>query len=89
MMKNITIVEVWLLLVIGVVVETVIYYASPGGGISETVIGVIAAAAAITTATFSMGLKDEQGAIRLMLLVPVGLLAVLAFTMLLAYPVSF
>jgi hypothetical protein len=88
-MKTESIVGVWLTIVVGVVAETVIFYQDPGANTVEAAIGIIAAASAVVTMIFSMGLKDEPAPVRYMLLAPVGLLAVLTITMLLAYPVSF
>jgi hypothetical protein len=88
-MKTTSIVGVWLLIVVGVLVETFFFYQDPGGYGTESVIGLIAALAAVMTMVFSMGLKDEDRAVRYMLLIPVALVAVLTVTMLFAYPVSF
>ncbi len=88
-MKTTSIVAVWLLLVAGVTAETVVYYTNPGGYATETAIGLIATAGAITTATFSMSLKDEDMSLRFMILIPVALVTVLAVSMLFAYPVNF
>jgi hypothetical protein len=88
-MNTYSIVGVWLTVVGSVVAETFVYYLDPGEIAAEVVIGVLATATALVTMLFSMGLKDEQRAVRYMLVVPVGLLAVLIVTMLLAYQVSF
>ena len=88
-MEKTTIVGVWLVVVLAALAETILYYLNPDAPVTEGVIGVIAAAAATTTVAFSMGLKDEEGAVRYMVLVPVLLVAVLITTMLFAYPVSF
>lgn len=88
-MKKTTIVGVWFVVVLSALAETILYYLSPDASVTEGVIGVIAAGAATTTVAFSMGLKDEEGAVHYMVLVPVLLVAVLIITMLFAYPVNF
>jgi beta-lactamase regulating signal transducer with metallopeptidase domain len=88
-MKKTSIAGVWLVVVVAALAETILYYQSPDVPITEAVIGVIAAAAAVLTVAFSMGLKDEDGVVHYMVLVPVLLLAVLIITMLFAYPVNF
>ena len=77
------------MMVASAVMETFLYYQDPGGYGTESVIGMVAALAAVITVIFSMGLKDEDRAVRYMLLIPVGLVTVLTITMIFAYPVSF
>jgi Prokaryotic Cytochrome C oxidase subunit IV len=81
-----TIVTIWLYLVVGTVAEVGIFYARPGSSLVEAAIVLIAAANALITAAFSMGLKDESKAIQYFMLAPVALLSILILTMLFAFP---
>ena len=89
MTKTTSAVCIWLGLLTAILAETLVYYQSPGSYLAEAVIGLLAAASTVAAALVSMDLKDESQALRYMLLVPVGLIAVLTITMLFAYPVSF
>jgi hypothetical protein len=88
MMKLATAVGVWLYMVVAAVAEVFISKANPGSVNADIVIGIIAAASAVITALFSMGLRSESTAVKYLFLIPVLLVAVLIITLVLSFPLK-
>ena len=87
-MKLATAVGVWLYMVVAAVAEVFISKANPGSVNADIVIGIIAAASAVITALFSMGLRSESTAVKYLFLIPVLLVAVLIITLVLSFPLK-
>ena len=86
-MKTTTPIVVWLLMVVMAVAEVGLFSLNPGNINIDIVIGLVAAAGAIITALFSMGLREENTAIKYLFLIPVLLVAVLVITLVLSFPI--
>lgn len=86
-MKQSTAVGLWAGLVAISVAEVGLFKFNAGSTTSDVLIGLLASAAAATTAMFSMDLRDENTAIKYLFLIPVLLVAVLIITLLLSFPV--
>jgi hypothetical protein len=87
MMKLATTVGVWLYMIVAAVAEVFIARVNPGNINIDIVIGIIAAASAVITALFSMGLRSENTAVKYLFLIPVLLVAVLIITLVLSFPI--
>lgn len=85
-MKLATTVGVWLYMVVAAVAEVLLFRTDPGNINVDIVIGLVAAASAVVTALFSMGLREEGTAIKYLFLIPVLLVAVLIITLVLSFP---
>jgi hypothetical protein len=85
-MKLATTVGVWLYMVLAAVLEVLLFRSDPGNINVDIVIGLVAAASAVVTALFSMGLREENTAIKYLFLIPVLLVAVLIITLVLSFP---
>jgi len=74
-------------MVVMAVAEVGLFSLNPGNINIDIVIGLVAAAGAIITALFSMGLREENTAIKYLFLIPVLLVAVLVITLVLSFPI--
>jgi multidrug transporter EmrE-like cation transporter len=87
MMKLVTAVGIWLYMVVLAVVEVLLFRSNPGNIDIDIVIGLVAAAGAIVTALFSMGIRQESTAVKYLFLIPVLLVGVLIITLVLSFPI--
>jgi predicted membrane protein len=78
--------SVWLIMVLAAIVEVLAERNDPGNINIDIFIGLLAAFGGVTTALFSMGLREESTAIKYLFLIPVLLVAVLIVTLVLAFP---
>lgn len=86
-MKTTTPIAIWLIMVVLAIVEVALFKVSPGNLNIDIGIGLVAAVGGILTALFSMGLREENTAIKYLFLIPVLLVAVLIITLVLSFPV--
>lgn len=86
-MKAATPVAVWAIMVVLACVEVLLFRTNPGNINVDIVIGLAAAVGAIITALYSMGLREENTAIKYLFLIPVLLVAVLIITLVLSFPI--
>jgi len=86
-MKLVTAVGIWLYMVVLAVVEVLLFRSNPGNIDIDIVIGLVAAAGAIVTALFSMGIRQESTAVKYLFLIPVLLVGVLIITLVLSFPI--
>jgi multidrug transporter EmrE-like cation transporter len=87
MMKTVAAVGVWLYMVVLAVVEVLLFRTNPGNIDVDIVIGLVAAAGAVVTALFSMGIRQESTAVKYLFLIPVLLVGVLIITLVLSFPI--
>jgi multidrug transporter EmrE-like cation transporter len=80
-------VTIWLVMTVLAVVEVLLMRTNPGNLNIDIVIGLLAAFGGILTALFSMGLREENTAIKYLFLIPVLLVAVLIITLVLSFPI--
>jgi hypothetical protein len=80
-LKSSVLLGVWVYMAVTVVIEVMAYYAVSLAGILPTVIGTVATSQAVAVALFYMGLKDEPGMIRILMLVALMFLAGLLIAM--------
>ena len=86
-MKTTTPIVIWLVMVVMAVAEVGLFKVNPGNINVDIVIGLVAAAGGILTALYSMGLREENTAIKYLFLIPVLLVAVLIITLVLSFPI--
>lgn len=86
-MKLASTVGVWLYMVVAAVLEVILFRSEPGNINVDVVIGLVAAASAVITALFSMGIRQESTAVKYLFLIPVLLVGVLIITLVLSFPI--
>ena len=86
-MKLATTVGVWLYMVVLAVVEVLLFQSDRGNINVDIAIGLVAAAGAVVTTLFSMGIRQESTAVKYLFLIPVLLVGVLIITLVLSFPI--
>jgi multidrug transporter EmrE-like cation transporter len=86
MMKTSVAIGIWAYMVASAVIEVGLFNVDKGAINTDIAIGIVAAAGAVVTALFSMGLREENTAVKYLFLIPVLLVAVLIITLVLSFP---
>ena len=73
-------------MVVMAALEVALFRINPGNLNVDVGIGLVAAVGAILTALYSMGLREENTAVKYLFLIPVLLVAVLIITLVLSFP---